>query len=158
MRKFLLLFVLLAAFTSCEEDVKFNTPAVQGLKDDVLWKATDFTATKGGDNSLTIQASNGFETLVLKTASITAGTYQLGVDNSSKASYTLFIDSFNSEYETGAGIGSGQITISDNPLETNLAEGYVTGTFRFSAVDTEGNYVYFQQGVFYKVPILGITE
>ena len=153
MRKFLVLFMMLAVFTACEEDVKFNTPAVQGLKDNELWKAEDFTATKGLDNSLTIQASNGFETLVLKTASTDPGTYQLGVNDNSKASYTLFVDTFDSEYSTGAGMGSGQITISSNPAETNIAEGFVTGTFRFSAADDEGNYVYFQEGVFYKVPI-----
>ncbi|AWH84028.1 hypothetical protein HYN59_02390 [Flavobacterium album] len=153
MKKILSLIVLLAVLTSCEEDVKFNNPAVQGLKDNELWKATEFTAVKGTDNSLTVSATNGFETITLKTQSIDPGVYTFGVGNTSKASYTLFVDDIDMSYTAGAGIGDGQITISADPRETNVAAGYVTGKFYFNAEDEDGNVVNFQQGVFFRVPI-----
>jgi len=153
MKKILSLIVLLVAFTSCEEDVKFNNPAVQALKDNDLWKATDFTAVKGADNSLTITADNGFETIMLKTQNINPGVYQLGADNSSKASYTLSVDGVEMFYSTGAGIGDGEITISADPTETNITAGYITGFFHFNAEDEDGDVVNFQEGVFFRVPI-----
>lgn len=155
MKKILSLIVLLTALTSCEEDVKFNNPAVQGLKDNELWKATDFTATRGADNSLTITADNGFETIMLKTQNIDPGVYTLGVDNSSKASYTLSVDGVEMFYSTGAGIGDGEITISADPSETNITAGYITGFFHFNAEDDGGDVVNFQEGVFFRVPVQG---
>jgi len=153
MKKFLSLLVLLAVLTSCEEDIQFNTPAVQALKNNELWRATEFSATRGIDNSLTIHATNGFEELVLKTASTDPGEYQLGENETDKASYVLVVDNFQENYQTGANLGSGAITISDNVTETNVAGGFITGTFHFAAVSEDGEEIYFQEGVFYKVPI-----
>lgn len=155
MKKFLYLLVLLAGLTSCEEDIQFNNPTVQALKNNELWRATEFSAEKGSDNSLTIRATNGFESLVLKTADIAAGVYELGENETDKASYVLLIDDeYQESYQTGAGVGDGTITISNNPEETNVTAGFVSGTFRFAAVSDDGSEVYFQEGVFYKVPVL----
>ncbi len=146
--------MLLVTLTSCEEDIRFNTPAFQGLKDNVLWKATEYSAVRGTDNSLTVTATNGFEVVTLRTASITPGTiYELGVNESSKATYALSVDGIEASYQTGTGLGNGLIEISDDPRDTNLAQGYITGTFRFNVVNQEGNVVNFQNGIFYKVPI-----
>jgi len=153
MKKFFSLLVLLTVLTSCEEDIQFNTPAVQALKNNELWRATEFSATKGTDNSLTITATNGFEELVLRTASTTPGAYQLGVNATDKASYVLAVDNNQENYQTGAGLGSGAITISDDVTETNVDAGFITGTFHFAAVSDGGDEIYFQEGVFYKVPI-----
>ncbi len=153
MKKILSLIVLLVALTSCEEDVKFNNPAVQGLKDNELWKATDFSAIRGGDNSLTIIADNGFEKLTLKTDDIEPGVYPLGVTNSNKATYTLSVDGVEEFYSTGAEIGDGEITISSDPSETNVTAGFITGFFHFNAEDGDGNTVNFQRGVFFRVPV-----
>jgi len=140
----------MVVFTSCEDDVKFNTPAVQGLKDNELWKADDFTATLGVNNSLTIQATTGFETVVLKTSAVSAGTYTLGLNSTNMASYSVAAESgVPAEYITANGVGSGEIIII--PEDTNIAAGYITGTFHFNAEDSEGNVVYFQEGIFYKV-------
>ena len=152
MKKFLSLLVLLVVFTSCEEDVKFNTPAVQGLKNNELWKATKFTATKGADESFTVVADNGFETVVLKTSSTLAGAYELGEGEDNKASYTLSADGVEEDYQTGTS-GSGRIVISDDIRDTNLAKGYISGTFYFNAVNAAGDIVYFQEGHFYKLQL-----
>ncbi|WP_159799657.1 DUF6252 family protein [Flavobacterium sp. MK4S-17] len=151
MRKFISLLVLLIAITSCEEDVKFNNPAVQGLRDNELWRASEFNAIIGLDNSLTIQASYGYEQLTLKTANITPGTYQLGVNETSKATYRIAADGISEEYQTGTDIGNGEIII--NAQDTDVSKGYITGTFRFNAEDENGDVVNFQNGVFYKVRI-----
>lgn len=155
MKKIFSLIVLLVALSSCEEDVKFNNPTVQGLKDDVLWRAVQFSATQTISNgALTVTASNGFETLTLKAQSTTPGTYELGVNETNKASFVFSSPEFNTAYQTGAGIGDGQLIISALPTETNIAGGYITGNFRFNAIDGEGNAVNFRDGVFYKIPIV----
>ena len=153
MKKFLYLLVLLASLTSCEEDIQFNTPAVQALKNNELWRATEFSATLGLGNTLTISATNGFEELVLKTASINPGEYQLGQNDTDKASYVLVVDDYEENYQTGPGIGEGSITIIDDVEQTNVTAGYISGTFRFAAVSEDGEEIYFQNGYFYKVPI-----
>lgn len=154
MKKILSLIVLLVAFSSCEEDVQFNNPTIQGLKDDALWRAVSFSATKTTSNgALTIVASNGFETLTLKAQSTDPGTYDLGVNETNKASFVFSSPEFDTAYQTGAGIGDGQLEISGIPTETNIGAGFITGKFRFNAVDEDGEAVNFRNGVFYKVPI-----
>jgi hypothetical protein len=153
MKRILSLLVLLVAFTSCEEDVKFNTPAVQALKDKVLWKATQFTATRGSNNSLTVTATNGFETVILKTSKVNPGTYTLGVNETNKATYSLDADGITEFYQTGTDLGNGEIIISSDKNETDLTAGFISGTFHFNAEDSEANNVNFYQGVFYKVSI-----
>lgn len=175
MKKFISLIVLLVAFSSCEEDVKFNDPAVQALKDNEVWKASNFTAVRGGDNSLTITATNGFESLTLRTESADPSQcegvpyhnpdrqdrsgcqYLLGYDNLNKATYTLAADGISMVYQTGttapAGDEEGAILIYNNPKYTNLSKGYISGEFYFNAKDASGDIVNFQQGVFYKLQI-----
>src|SRR6218665_1292010 len=139
MKKIISLLVLLVAFTSCEEDVKFNDPAVQAYKDNEVWKATNFTAVRGVDNSLTVTGTNGFETLTIRTASINPGNYELGVNDNSRASYVVQADGITMSYKTGTGLGDGRITISNKPRETDLARGYITGRFYFNVEDTNGD-------------------
>jgi hypothetical protein len=151
MKKILSLIVLLVALSSCEEDVQFNTPAVQGLKDNELWRAAQFSAVKEANGSLTVTANNGFETVTLKTSSVDEGEYMLGINEANKASYVLNVEGTLMEYQTGTAVGDGSITIIAR--DTNVAAGYITGNFKFNAEDEDGEVVNFQQGVFYKVPI-----
>ena len=148
----------MVVFTSCEEDIKFNTPAVQGYKNNDLWKADNFTALLAPNGSVVITATNEFETVVLRTRDKNPGIYTLGVNASNSASYTISDltgvgDSFQtgtSEDENG---GVGEIIISNDTRETDLARGYISGSFHFNAYNDEGNIVYFTRGVFYKVPL-----
>jgi hypothetical protein len=149
MKKILSLLVLVVTFASCEEDVKFNNPAVQGFKNDELWRAAQFTATRGGDNSLTITATNGFEILTLRTSSLNPGTYTLGVNELSKASFV--VNEIELAYQTGTGLGEGEIVI--DPDNTDITRGYISGNFYFTAYDDEDAPVNFRDGVFYKVPL-----
>jgi hypothetical protein len=152
MKKILSLIVLLVAFASCEEDVKFNDPAVQAFKDNELWQAGAFRAVRGIDNSLTVTASKGYEVVTLRTASITPGDYELGLNQNNRASYVVSADGIEMAYQTGTE-GNGMIVISDKKRETDLDRGYITGTFFFKAVDEQDGAVYFDKGIFYKIPI-----
>lgn len=157
MKKFLSLLVLLVAFTSCEEEIQFNNPTVQGLIENEMWRGTDIKAVRGTDNSLRIEAVNGFETLILTTSSLTPGTYVLGENEANKAAFVMSADGIEMAYQTGTGMGSGQIIISDRIDETNPQQGFISGSFKFIAEDGQGNTVSFQNGFFYKVPMTPVT-
>lgn len=156
MKKILSLLVLLVTFASCEEDVKFNNPAVQGLKDDELWRATEYTATREADNSLTIVATNGFEILTLRTASVDPGVYDLGVNEQNKATFSVSVDGIEQNYQTGTDLGDGKIEITVE--DTDVVQGFITGTFRFNAVEDDGTVLNFRNGVFYRVPIQPVGQ
>lgn len=174
MKKILSLIVLVAALASCEDDVKFNDPAVQALKDNELWKATSYTAVLGAGNSLTITATNGFETVTLRADNadpyLCDGTevndpdsdkdgceYLFGYDQENSASYVLSADGITKSYQTGIdaepGDEEGAILIYRSRKYTNVQGGFISGEFYFNATDASGQVVNFQQGVFYKIPI-----
>ncbi|KGO79883.1 MULTISPECIES: DUF6252 family protein [Flavobacterium] len=156
MKKILSLLVLMVTFASCEEDIQFNNPAVQAMRDDELWRAVEYTATRETDNSLTIQATNGFETLILRTASVDPGVYELGLNEQNKASYSVSVDGIEMNYQTGTDLGDGKIEILAE--DTDLTQGFITGTFRFNAVEDDGTVVNFRSGVFYRVPIQPVGQ
>ncbi len=156
MKKILSLFVIAVAFSSCQDDVSFNSPAVQGYKDREVWQAGTYTATVGSDNSLTVVATRGYETLTLRTDDSAAGDYALGADEANTATFVFSADQVVEEYTTVDQDATGRISISANPLETDLSKGYITGTFRFQAVDSEGNELSFTSGHFYKLPVTRI--
>lgn len=156
MKKIVSLLVLLVAFASCEEDIKFNNPAVQGLKDDVKWKATTFSAKKTG-NSVIITASNDVETVELAiNAPAPNSVHYLGVDGIQYATYQLKVDGIEENYSTNND-GNGRIVImdeKDNNINGTDGKGFISGTFYFNAYNADqSKVVNFQKGVFYKVPL-----
>lgn len=153
MKKILSLFVLMAALSSCEDDVRFNNPAVQGYKDNEVWRADSFSAIIGSDQSLTVVANTGFETLTLRADDYIPGTYDLGGSSPSTAAFEFNADGILEEYTTEDEAAGGEITISANPTETDLTKGFITGTFKFLSVDSQGNELSFQRGHFYRIPI-----
>lgn len=170
MKRILSLLVLLTAFVSCEEDVKFNNPAVQALRgeESVLWRATEFSAEKNG-STIVVTAKNDIETVVLRINNPIAGVpaegspnqtgseHKLGENEFNKASYELSVDGIEDYYETGVAKGNGLITIGkaqDNNLNATDGKGYISGFFYFNAINDAGETVNYHQGVFYKVPIV----
>jgi hypothetical protein len=81
MKKQFLIIIVLFAFISCQEDVRFNNPSLQGLKDNVLWRAVDSRATIEANGSLTIKGYAQNEIVTLKASSVGSGTYVLGTTN-----------------------------------------------------------------------------
>lgn len=159
MKKLFLIIVLLFAFISCQDEVKFNNPSFQGSKDNVFWRAVDYKAIIAPSGSLQIEAYTRDETLILKTTSTNPGTYFLGIDNLNTATYVLTDASGSTTFLTGVStsngqMGDGQIVIKEyDPIAKTI-----TGTFKFNAENTSANpladpVVNFQYGIFYKVPI-----
>ena len=88
-------------FSSCQEDVKFNTPGFQGLKDDVFWRANDARAYLAANGTLSIKGLTQYEELDLNTSSTAVNTYFLGTtNNNNKAIFTSSFDDINLLYET----------------------------------------------------------
>jgi hypothetical protein len=154
MKKVASIFLLTLTLFSCSEEITRNSPSIQGLKDDVLWRAKASQATVDANNRITITGLTAYETLTLTTASKNPGTYVLGLNDVNAAHYIFSKDNLELEYETGAGIGDGEIKITEfDP--TNMT---ISGTFRFNAENVGDNplggpILNFQQGVFYKLPV-----
>ncbi len=154
MKKLVLYILLLFAFVSCQEEVKFNNPSFQGQKDNVFWRAIDSKAIVAANGSLSIEGYTRNEKLTLKTTSKNPGTFILGINNLNTATYVIEDSSPKITFSTGNGFGDGQIEIT----EYDAVNKTVTGTFRFNADNLDNNPLFgltlnFQQGVFYKVPI-----
>lgn len=122
MKRFLPLFIVAVALSSCQEDVHFNTPGFQGRKDDVFWRANDARAYIDG-GALTIVAETGFETITLNTASVNPGTYLLGPTAGNSASY--FSDFNGDELEYGTIAAPGPVA---NINLLTAGSGYVSGS------------------------------
>jgi hypothetical protein len=65
MKSILVCFIILLSLGSCQEDVRFNNPSFQGLKDNVFWRYNQATIETNG--SLIIKAYTGNEVVTLKT-------------------------------------------------------------------------------------------
>ncbi|MFV5687149.1 DUF6252 family protein [Flavobacterium sp. ZT3R25] len=160
MKKYFLFIAVIFSLISCQEDVSFNNPSLQGVKDNVFWRAVQSKVTLASDGSLLIEAYTRNETLSLEVTSTNAQTYFLGTSESKKATYVL-TDATGAliTFSTGFGIGDGEIVISDYDAINHT----ITGTFKFNAENTYNNplagpVVNFQQGVFYKVPVSSLVQ
>ena len=103
MKNFLPLFIVALFFSSCQEDVKFNNPGFQGLKDDVFWRANDARAYVSTTGKLSIEALTEYEIITLNTASANVGTYILGTTNgNNSATYSSNFNDVQLEYATVA--------------------------------------------------------
>ena len=156
MKKYFLLLVVLFSLVACEENISFNNPSLQGTKDNVFWRGVQTKATIAADGSLLIESFTANETLSLKTTSTKSQTYFLGTSESKKAIYSV-TDAANGliTFSTGLGVGEGQIVIK----EYDAINSTITGSFKFSAknsnISSSNNpVVNFQNGVFYKVPVI----
>jgi hypothetical protein len=130
MKRFLPLFIIALAFSSCQEDVKFSDPGFQALKDDVFWRANEARAYVSPTGQLTINAYTEYEIVTLNTASANPGTYILGTANANNfAGYTSSFQDIDLEYGTVAIAGP----VSTITL-TSTGSGYVDA----SSVATTG--------------------
>lgn len=159
MKKYFHFLSLIFLLSSCTEDVKFNNPAFQTLKDNVFWRAQSYKAYVETNGNLIIEGSLGFEKVILQTESPTQKTYILGIDDISKASFSNTNPEQFTAFTTGTNTGNGQIVIT----EYNTGNKTVSGTFKFNAInldenDTENPTVKFTEGVFYKIPVSGGFE
>jgi len=142
MKYFLVLLIASILFVSCE-DLQDNTPALQGTIDDVLFKANDARAELYDDGSYTLQGYTQDETLTLHINKADLGTYQLGVG---QPNYASFEDALGNVHVTTPN-GEGEIVLTDRCISC----GWLTGTFRFSAVRLGVDTITVHRGIFFKV-------
>jgi hypothetical protein len=103
MKRYLPLLLVILIMSACQEDVKFNTPGFQGLKDDVFWRANEAKAYISSTGKLSIEALTQYEKITLNTSSANVGTYILGTTNiNNAASYTSNFNEVVLDYETVA--------------------------------------------------------
>lgn len=163
MRKIVPFIVAVLVLISCGDDISVNDNAVfQGVKDNGVWEGGNAEAKLEVGNKMTIRAFTLTETMSLKipkpatfvdprnTTSFIK--HILGTSTTQKASYVLTSGTNVFTYETGIGVGDGEIVIKE--YDGNV----ISGTFRFNAknVDPESTaqeIVNLQNGVFYRVPV-----
>ncbi|WP_141675533.1 DUF6252 family protein [Formosa haliotis] len=151
MKHWFTILLLSVMFMACDDNVEFNYPAFQANKEGVLWKSTTQNANFSGSR-LVVNAKLSDEIMTLEIPSATLDTFQLGAGETSVATYTNSMNEFSTAFS-----GTELIELSDGEIvidEINTAEGYVSGSFWFTAFDQNNeNSVNFNRGVFYKVPI-----
>ena len=135
MKKHYLFLIVLFSLFSCQEDVKFNNPSFQGMKDNAFWRAVQSTATVNPGGFLEIEAYTATEKLTLKTNSTVLNTYFIGTTPFNTATY-VFTDSSTKDsvtFSSGFGVGDGQIVIT----EYDAIAKTISGTFKFNLENAE---------------------
>lgn len=135
MKKIFSIFALTLLLVSCENDIKTNSPAFQGEKDNVFWRADDSKVTINAGSKITINAYTSKELVTINVPNA-VGTYDLGTSNASiSASYSYDNEGSVLFYETSiiegpvyklSGIissGSGYATLNGNNVNTTGGSG-----------------------------------
>lgn len=157
MKKTALILLTFLSVFSCGNDIEFNSPALQGNKDGNLWRAKFYSADIDFGGFI-IEGGNNYERVQLITSDDAPGTFSLGGDSTSEA---IYIDGQGVVYSTANAPdpslqlypADGQIIVED---VENTTPKTVTGTFWFNAFTADGlQRVNFNEGVFYKVPLVG---
>jgi hypothetical protein len=135
MKKIFSIVALTLLLVSCENDIKTNSPAFQGEKDNVFWRAADLKVKINAVGTVSINAYTDKE-LVTLTVPNAVGSYNLGtLDQDSNASYSYNKERIFSYYKTSliqgpvfklAGIanaGTGYASLNGNNLNTTGGSG-----------------------------------
>ncbi len=146
MRGLLLLLTSLIVFASCST-IEDNSPALQGVRDSLLFRTSDSRAVFNPDGSLVIRGERGIEAVNFLVVNQGQGQIALGGQNNPNvAAYT---DANGDLFTTTSDEASGELNYTINSNNT------VSGDFRFTAfrpsfLDT----VVFSRGFIFQVPIL----
>ncbi|WP_428230465.1 DUF6252 family protein [Flavobacterium sp.] len=154
MKKYYHLLIAVFLLVSCTEDLRFNTPAFQGLKDNVFWRAQSYKARMETSGIFVVEGSLGYEKVTFRLPSSAEKTYVLGVNNTTTASYSNTLPGQLLEFTTGTSKGDGQVVITEYNIENQT----ISGTFKFKAFNIdeknlEKPEINFTEGVFYKIPV-----
>jgi hypothetical protein len=137
MKKLAILFLTVLTLFSCGDEVEFNSPAFQGNRDNVQWKAEFTSASINEDGYLTITAGNNIETVSLTIPSVAVGTYILGDVNSMEGRFVDFngvVYSTNNRPDESVSIYPEYGFVKLDEISNNT----FTGTFEFNAFDESG--------------------
>ena len=128
---------------SCADDVTFNTPAFQGIKDTTFFKAQGTRAQLTDANQVVISGSLNGERVDLKLPAYGTGVFDLSAGSAAIAD---FYEADGKQYSTRFE-GEGEVVVE------RVDDSLYTGSFRFRAVaPADTTEVYFTRGYFYEVP------
>ncbi|WP_104735414.1 DUF6252 family protein [Hanstruepera ponticola] len=156
MKRISVLMLVLVTILSCSDEIKFNTPAVQGKKDGNLWRATSYEVRYNNAGRIVIVGKNGNDGLYFTVPNLELGAKYLGRGSSSKAEYLIFDQisystNFVPDPEFSLYPPDGEIEI------TQVTATSVSGRFWFNAFSQDGlKTVNFSQGVFFDVPLYNL--
>lgn len=143
MVKYFLVLVCLLSIFSCSDDVSFNSPAFQGIRDTVFFKTQATRVELRETDEVIVTGALGRQEVRLTLPSYGEGIFDLGPDNAATADF-ISIDGkqFSTRFE-----GEGQVVVE------RVVDCTYTGSFRFRAASlSDSTEVYFTKGYFYEVP------
>lgn len=157
MKKIYVLLLAVLSMVGCQDDVEFNSPAVQGRFDGEYWKAVSMSGDYDGSGRVVITATSRYETLTIKVNAVTQGqTYILGGESGTNyrvaqvetTNGDIFSTNYLNDGETYMYPPDGEVTITRwNP---DLRE--ISGEFWFNAYNETGDTtVNFSEGVFFDI-------
>ena len=172
MKNIIVLFILAFSFVGCNDEIKFNMPSFQGERNGNLWEASSYFASVDANGVVTITATDGIETIILK-AFPDDGFVCVGnntsvfskeqgncftINSTTNNSFATLLDLDNTLWSTNnVPDSSVQIHPADGEInirEINLDAGVISGRFYFTAFNSLGlSSINVSQGFFYNVPI-----
>lgn len=150
MKRLLLLPLVALLVASCSQDIQTNSPAFQGVKDSILFRGFNNSATINPNGSIAVQGATTTESVRILVSNFNQSTVTLGANAlaGDNASYT---DELGNVFSTNNGNASGEVSIQINGDNT------VSGTFNFVALtENSSDTVTFSRGFIFEVPILGV--
>lgn len=156
MKRLSVLMLALLTIIGCGDEIKFNSPAIQGKKDGNLWRAVYQDASFNEQGRVTITGGIGNEVLVFTVPNLEIGVKWLGRGSSSKAEFedangVIYSTNLLPDPELSFYPPDGEIEI------TQVTSTSVSGRFWFNAYSQTGmETVNFSQGVFFDVPLFNL--
>lgn len=124
MKKIFFFFSATFLIFSCQDDTKVHNPGFQGYKDDALFRAIGYSATKDSNGQIQLSALAQGQELTLDIASSDVGIYYLGTTNQlNKATYRSNFNNNELVYETD--IFQGPVS-KMNPTMQATGSGYTS--------------------------------
>ncbi len=146
MKVVFLTLISVMLFTSCST-IEDNSPALQGIKDSLLFRANDSRAIFNIDGSLVVTGERGLEAVNLLVNNQSQSPVTLGGSNNTNIA--VYTDENGVEYSTLNPLSRGNFVYSLNG-DTSLS-----GEFSFTAyTESLQDSVFFYRGIAYQVPIL----
>ncbi|MCF1191059.1 DUF6252 family protein [Mangrovimonas sp. AS39] len=157
MKKIYVLLLAVLSLVGCQDEVEFNSPAVQGRFNGDYWKAVSMTGDYDEAGRVVITARSRYETLTIRVNAPSQGqTYQLGGESGTNSRMAalelsngdLYSTNYLNDGESFMYPPDGEVTITRwNP---DLRE--ISGEFWFNAYNETGDEtVNFSEGVFFDI-------
>ncbi|WP_375238295.1 DUF6252 family protein [Aurantibacter sp.] len=137
MKKIFFLALLLITIVGCKEDLTFNTPSFDAVKNNEPWRADGFVAYNNDDGGYSIKGELGVETVIININEAVEGEYIL---NSGSSASAVYRDATGTVYST-KNDPDDSVTlypVGGKILLDDVAGSSITGRFQFSAFTANG--------------------